>query len=353
MKKPIRLMTVLLVVFTTFALLSSCINRGNNDDPGDADNLSMERRYIATVFGEGIPESYFRFNLLGLQMEFEQQYGIDIWDWDFGELSLINFVKQEALNSMLSARIAAITAERLGIADLSEDDENILALWIDIFLADIMFEPVLGEWLGLTDDDLQLVFRDGIIIDKLFDHVVEEMFVFDETAAAAAFSSFIEEHNDDLTTYGFFVLLHYGLEYIEAVYAELVGGVDFFELMAEHCLIYDPSFSLADNMFVERGGGLDWYGPEFLEAILALEVGEVSGIVPILDWAGEVESYIIIFLFDIEVVDPETIFDEFIELIFIPEQQDLLFLYMLEIWVEEANIEINEEVLADNDIFAW
>jgi len=191
-----------------------------------------------------------------------------------GESRLVEF-KRQLLDNMINAVLIRQAAEERGI---TVTDEEIDAQIEDLkagFPSEDDFNTALAD-ANLTLDQLRQQLRDQLATQRLMEELVGDEAVTDEEIAeyyeankaqfeeqAAVRASHILFDKDDKAT-------------AEKVLAEINGGADFAELAKEYSK--DPGSAA-------QGGDLGWSDParpfvtEFQDALDALKVGEVSGLV--------------------------------------------------------------------------
>jgi parvulin-like peptidyl-prolyl isomerase len=300
------------------------------------------RTAVAEIDGEKVYLSDFYYYLIEQMKMFESTGGADIWDTDFGGgESADNLAKQNALNDIITVKVAVKQAQRQGVAlDEAETAESAER-------ARSMYDELSAEYNLSADMDLPSlteIVRQTDIYTKLFAKVTENY----------------EVSNSDFERY---FSVYYGenrksLEDITVQYLLCVKG----ERAAENAALIQMLASQGRPMdeilpMLLGAAGIEniKYGramaneslihPEAVEIAYELPVGVVSDIIPTSDG-----GYYVLEVLDISLPDINGLRDKVMQ-IYIDEKKTEVFDREYARWAENVNIVRNQNILSEVSVF--
>lgn len=150
---------------------------------------------VLTIDGEKITTEEYNVYLDEQIKSFEEQGGEDIWQVDFDGVSAVNVAKQNAVNSLVMVKAAAMHAEQLGVTLTEENkkeaaekasqligyDQNkelLIKIMEEAALQSKVYEKITGSY-QINDDEFELYLESYYEQnkDRYTKHTVKEIFV--------------------------------------------------------------------------------------------------------------------------------------------------------------------------------
>ncbi|MCL2406792.1 MAG: hypothetical protein FWC95_02570 [Defluviitaleaceae bacterium] len=365
----------------------------------------QSRSWIASIFDERIPIEHFNFNMLEVQERYEINWGFDVW-WQFPDAFDIAFM--DALDQTITSALAAHKSSTLGVGALTDEQSADVDEWVASFMD---LDRDILDFIGLDERGFRDVASARIIFENLFLHfgmLLYDDVLFDEEEMLAAFATFFAENAWEHTLFGFNIIAHDDFAVISDIHDRLLAGEDFYELMRDYSIWYiaddsrippqgdeeetneyENSEAATDNsdnayaegnegnegndddVYIDLFGGIDmedlladqhinlwqfWgdelsnnFGQFITNFLLALEVGEFTG----LHTDPSDPNIMLIIRLDRYTAVEEYMMQESFREDWLMQGRHTVFNELLEEWIEEANIIINERAFEDIMLFGW
>lgn len=120
--------------------------------------------------------------------QYADTYGLEMWHYDFGGVSLEEHVKEVVLSKMTQIKIMNLMAEEREIRLSDEEEERVLAAAQSYYG---MLEEDLKEQEGITDKVVETVYREYALANKVYTTITEsaDMEISDDEARTVTVQS--------------------------------------------------------------------------------------------------------------------------------------------------------------------
>lgn len=226
---------------------------------------------VAKVNDYVITKEEFNKSFDLIKTSYESQYGTDVWNQDIDGKKLIDLVKEQVAEKLITDRLVLEDAQKLGIKVTQEEVDQEIQAAKDYFGGQEEFLDFLTAQ-NMSEEQFTEEIRRGLIIGKYREKIVETVSVSEEDVRKYYDENTKEFKNDTLKASH--ILLD-TREKAEEVLAKAEAGEDFAGLAEQYSV--DPSAKTNKGDLGEFGYG-DMVEP-FEEAAFALDEGEISDIV--------------------------------------------------------------------------
>jgi hypothetical protein len=186
----------------------------------------------------------------------------------------------------------------------------------------------------------------GEIWERLMDIYVPEMFVMiDEDQLAVDLAEYKEANFTNYLKLDLMYVIFEDREEAEAAHARILAGeADFYEIFREYTPWYEEDMDLdAGIMTVHNFIEEAMLGPVDSEMLLALQAGEISGLI---EWGADfgLENYLLVYAVEREEPNEDEIARSFREGHILSERNRML-LGLVPQWIEQASFTVNTRAL--------
>lgn len=303
------------VLVTTVALLSAILSGctiGNTEFVLDKNEVG--RNHVFSVNGVNCTKEEARLYLCNFQNIYGHEYGIDLWQHDFGEVkeeeSLETYVKSITLAELANVMCMTQLAEKQEIS-LTNEEKDLVSQAADAYYESLSKEEI--QYIGLEKNELKEFYEKYAIAQKLYRTLtqgVNEEVSDDEARVMLVQQIFVKDK-----------------ETAETVQQKLGAGADFATVAG--------SFNEADEIeiHIARGG----YPEEVEEVVFRMQDEEVSGMLETED------GYYFIKCLDKYVEDLTEANKENI----IVQRREEQFDDVFRTFIEESDFDLNEQVWSE------
>lgn len=292
-----RILTMIIGMVLILSMITAC---GKSDtaettdttETTEAGNTSVSS-VVMDINGVKVSTGEAIFILRELERMYESQYGADIWEGGYEGETFDDIVKEAAIDSLTRIRMSEIIANDHGV-ELTDEGVALIDEQLASYLETYPIETLEED--GITEEDIKSIFLGNALAEKLMEVEMVD-FVVDEDALAVSLEADTTYQN--IQEYGYegvlektkvqHILLSFENEdgtikteeekaevlvLAEEVLAKVNAGEDFEALVETYS---------GDPGKVDNKGIYEFYRgemvPEFEEAALALDIGEVSDLV--------------------------------------------------------------------------
>ncbi len=224
---------------------------------------------VATIGSEKIMKAEFNQMFEIFKVQYEQQYGTDIWEKDVDGRKYIDVMKEKVLDMLVDIKIQEQEAAKAGITATDDEINAEVEKARNYFDSQEKFDEFLTSQ-KMTMDYLKDSIRKDILVNKLKEKLTADASVTDEDVAAyyasnqSQFMSIKASH-----------ILITDEEKAKEVLQKVKDGENFNDLALQYS--EDPSAK-------ENKGDLGYFRkgdmvPEFESAAFALQTGQISNLV--------------------------------------------------------------------------
>ena len=294
--------------------------------------------YIFQLDGKRVPLVEYQVHLLSQRMTYENtEYGMDVWNYtDENEVLIYDLARENALSMLLNSKLVANKASEYGIV-LTDEDKASAKTQAENFVATI--NSTYGNGDMVVTADVERVFREGLMMDKMYEKLAEE-YVIDEAEFAEAFAAYLEDYRIDYTMVNVNHIQVADLDTAQIVQNRINAGEDFEVLMAELSVDYNAE---AENPMAPVELHSLGVSVEALQTAVDMEPGEVSA------FEENADGYVMYRVDSVEEEDRATIEEECREG-FLSNKKAEIFVSKCAEWLDAADYKLFEKVFANTDI---
>lgn len=224
---------------------------------------------VAVVGGEEVKKSEFNQMFDMFKVQYEEQYGADIWKTDVDGRKHIDVMKEKVLDMLIDIKVQEKEAEKTGITATEEEIEKEIANTREYFKTEEEFNEFLKSQ-KITIEYLRNTIKKDILISKLQEKLTADVEVKEEEVAAF----YAANQSQFLSVKASHILLEDEAKAKEAL-QKVRGGADFNNLAFE--ISEDPSAkeNKGDLGYFRKGQMVE----AFEEAAFKMKEGEISDLV--------------------------------------------------------------------------
>jgi foldase protein PrsA len=329
MKKALRILMVL-VAAALGVLLGIFIYQKTNikEYALQLKNNEISNDVVATVAGETITLTEARACLAATQNRVEAIYGSDVWDYIVDEEGTTygEELKDSTLEKLIYLKLVCANAEQYGVSIDSADRININQYTSDFFEG--ISESTADDY-DLTEDVVKQIYSDNILAKKVYDKITlnAETDADEENCRQAdlyvieIYKYYTDEAGENA---------YYAGEELEAVKEKADAALS----AAANESFQSVAMRYSDNSETELTCGSDDLPLTAADKVMALSSGQYTDIIETTD------SYLIYYCINSNNEDAtkQAVQDK------TAQQQKEAFSNLYNVWRENADIEINEEL---------
>lgn len=224
---------------------------------------------VATIGGEKIMKTEFNQMFEIFKVQYEQQYGTDIWDKEVDGRKYIDVMKEKVLDMLVDIKIQEQEATKAGITATDDEINAEVQKARNYFDSEEKFNEFLTSQ-NMTMDYLKDSIRKDILVNKLKEKLTVDAAVTDEDVAAY----YASNQSQFMSIKASHILIS-----DEAKAKEILERVKNGENFNDLALQYSEDPSAKENK-----GDLGYFRkgdmvPEFETAAFALQTGQISNLI--------------------------------------------------------------------------
>lgn len=261
--KSKKLLIIITVMVISISLVLSGCSMVKKNPAADANSV------VAEVGGEQIKKSEFNQIFEMVKVQYEQQYGADVWEKEVDGRKQIDVMKERVLDMLVDMKVQEQEAVKAGITATEEEIQAELDKAKKNFGDEAKFNEFLTSQ-KMTIEYLQDAIRKDILITKLQEKLTADVAVTDEEVAAY----YTTNQSQFLSVKASHILLEDEEEAKKAL-ERVKNGENFNDLAAE--LSKDPSAkeNKGDLGYFRKGQMVE----PFEDAAFQMQVGQISELV--------------------------------------------------------------------------
>ena len=257
-----RLFSLILVLAVAASLITGCgIIKVNPAAKNDTT--------IAIVNGENIKKAEFDKTFEVFKVQYEQQYGADIWNQDMNGKKFLDVAKEQLLDKLIENKLQQKKAVEMGIKVTDEEVNTEISNARKYFDTEDKFNEFLkGQ--NMTLDFFKQTIKEDLINTKVKDALTKNVAVNDQDT-----KEYYDAHQDEFVKVKASHILLDTEEEAKKILERVKAGEDFGKLAKEFSK--DPSAKT-------NGGDLGYFGPgtmvePFESTAFSMKPGQISEIV--------------------------------------------------------------------------
>ena len=295
---------------------------------------TLRNGYIFKLEGTRVSVREYNLFLFNQRINYEYQYGTDIWSYVTEDFSIYDVATENALNSLINTKIVLSKAADYGIS-ASDEDKTEAADYSTQFITNVEGSYGTGflQAMNLTKKQLDQIMLESVLVDKIYEEMTKS-FTPDEADLSEQYNSYLADYRTDYMTVNVNYIKITDLALAKDLDTQLKNGGDFDALMAEHSSDYDAEAE--DPMAVTSLASLG-VSDEVLTNALDLEPGAVS------DFEALSDAYIIFRIASIDDPDYDDLAQQFRDS-YISAKKSEMYTALCDEWRAAAKLEIYEHV---------
>lgn len=164
-KRTGRKKAAILCLLASLALGSVACSMGGREIPYSVEPSTQE---VFRINDRSCTLAQAKIFLTNYQNLYGTVYGVNLWEQDFGENSLGQYVKDITLSQMAQIMSMNLLAEREGVA-LTEEEKKKLEAAADAYYGSLNQKEI--DYMGATREDVAEVYRQYGLANKLYGHL--------------------------------------------------------------------------------------------------------------------------------------------------------------------------------------
>ncbi|HYE11442.1 MAG TPA: peptidylprolyl isomerase [Patescibacteria group bacterium] len=257
-KKTAILLAVM--VITISLVFSGCVKKNPQADSETA---------VAVVGGEQIMKTEFNQMFEMFKVQYEQQYGTEIWEQDVDGRKYIDVMKEKVLDMLVDIKVQEQEALKSGITATEEEIEAEVEKARKYFDSEEKFNEFLTSQ-KMTMEYLRDTIRKDILVSKLQEKLTTEVSVTDDEVAA-----YYGANQDQFISIKASHILIEDEEEAKKMLERVKKGENFNELALEYSVDPTAKDNKGDLGYFRKGQMVE----PFETAAFALKAGEISELV--------------------------------------------------------------------------
>jgi len=295
---------------------------------------NMRKASIFTLDGVKTPTREYALYQFNQRINYEYQFGQDVWQYATGDKTFYDYARESALNSLLNTKVVAAHGKQLGVV-MTDEDKAKAKESADTFLTNVAGTETDAflKALDMTRAQLEAIMLESMITDKVYDIVTAD-YAFDEEAFQTDYDLYLQDSPEYYKTAHVNYIQIATISEAREIIAEMNGGKDFLTLMEEKSLKFDPE---AEDIYATSDLSTLGVSAEVVREALTLEPGAISDF-------EEIEGGYIVYMLD-NVEEPD--YDELETWYrdnFANTKKQEIFTAQCDEWVAAADYVLNDYV---------
>lgn len=254
---------MLTVIAISISLVLSGCSFVKKNPAADANSV------VAEVGGEQIKKAEFNQMFEMFKIQYEQQYGADVWDKEVDGRKQIDVMKERVLDMLVDMKVQEQAAIKAGVTATDEEIEAEVEKAKKYFDDEAKFNEFLASQ-KMTIEYLRDAIRKDILVNKLQEKLTADVAVTDEEVAAY----YTQNQGQFLSVKASHILLEDEAE-AKKILERVKSGEDFNNLAAEFSKDPSAKENKGDLGYFRKGQMVE----PFEEAAFKLQAGEISDLV--------------------------------------------------------------------------
>lgn len=106
------------------------------------------------------------------QEQYESVYGVEMWDHDFGGVTLEEYVKDNIISQLATIKAMTLLAKEYEVSLSEKDQEAVEAAAKEFY--DSLTEAE-REWMGLKESDAEKLYEDHLLANRVYEEITKDV----------------------------------------------------------------------------------------------------------------------------------------------------------------------------------